>query len=114
MEIRNALVQIDPASIGDDLVFDEARTGFTWRDGTWRFTRILVTSHEVTASGRARLTAPGELRGRGTLLIPENVAAVLAPYHPGIEMFRQAGGSVTLPFCLGGSLDAPQISVNQH
>jgi hypothetical protein len=110
---RQVLAARYPAFAGDDLRFEDARAIFSWRGETWRFPRIFVATQDVIAGGGARITAKGEVVGHGTLRLPAEVVAALQPHEPRIEGFRAGDGAATLPFVVGGPLEAPHFTLDR-
>jgi hypothetical protein len=113
-ESRAALLARDAAFGGADLPFADARAMFAWRSRAWRLQRLYLTTHGAIAGGRAHVAADGTLRGHGTLRIPADVVADLAPHEPALAEFRDAGGTATLPLSLGGSIGEPTVVVSKR
>lgn len=110
-ESRAILATRDSAFTTGDLPFDDARAIFAWRDGTWRFPRVFVTTSDVVAGGRGRITARGEMIGHGTLRLPPAMAGALQPHEPLLGSFRDRSGAATVRFSVGGPLQAPRFTL---
>ena len=111
--VRDILAGFDPALVGDDLPFDDARAIVVWHHGTWRFPRIFVTTRDVIAGGRASISARGEVSGHGTLRLPPELAGALQPEAPLLTGFRDESGAATVPFTVGGSWQVPQLVLDR-
>jgi hypothetical protein len=113
-EARGALAAFDAGLAADDLLFDEARAVVAWRQGTWRLPRVFVSGREIVAGGRARIDADAVVRGHGTVRLPDDLVAALAPQMPAIARFRDASGSATLPFGVAGPLASPTVTLGRR
>jgi hypothetical protein len=112
-DARTILAALDPAVAGDDLSFDDARAIFAWRRGAWRFPRIFVSRGPLIAGGRARVDARGAVSGYGTLRLPAELTRALQPYEPLLAAFLDGNGAATLPFAVGGSVRALQLTLGR-
>ena len=110
-ESRDALMRVDPAFAGRDLRFDDARAIFTWHAGTWRFPRVFLTTRSVMAGGRGRITAQGEVSGRGTVRLPSDVVGAVQAHEPALARFVDPNGGATVRFGVGGLLQSPQLTL---
>jgi hypothetical protein len=90
--------------------FDELHVAFAAHRGDWRIRRVHVTSAGVAASGQLRVTASRGVSGAGAVHLPPGLTAPLVTAMPRLAARREADGGITLPYSIGGTIDAPQFA----
>lgn len=106
-----ALAAVSPQLAGADLGFDELRAVFLSEPHGWRIPRIYVTSAGLTAGAILGVDVDRRIDGNGTLRMPPEITTALVATMPALAAIRAEDRTVTVPITIGGSADAPRISV---
>jgi hypothetical protein len=105
-----ALAGLAPPLAGGPLPFDELDLTLTAHRGDWRIRHARIASANGTASGDFRVTANRAVSGAGDIYVPPDLAAPLLTAVPRLASRRNADGGITLPYSIGGTVDAPEFA----
>lgn len=98
-----------PELAASDLRFDELRLVFISTPDGWRIPRLFVANAALVAGASVEIGAAAALTGNGTVQLSAPVAAAVIAAAPALGAARDASETLTLPFTVAGSVEAPRI-----